>query len=206
MNTMHEANRRYWNEVAERWERLEEEGGVWQRWPREPELAFAGGALGLVHEVAGPMTGKDVCDPQPNLKVILIGGSSHVGKSTVAESLAGNAGLVTSLHRPTGSSPRPPLEACTGEGVRPRGGALPSPVGRRADRGCPPSLQGHCLAEGRGDHRVALDRYLDDRNRLGGIGSVARIRDKPRFQQGRRSMADGQRGGLWAANLRWKPV
>ena len=61
MNTLHEANRRYWNEVAARWERLEEEGGVWQRCPREPELAFAGGALGLVHEVAGPMKGKDVC-------------------------------------------------------------------------------------------------------------------------------------------------
>ncbi len=29
MNTMHEANRRYWNEVVEWWERLEEEGGLW---------------------------------------------------------------------------------------------------------------------------------------------------------------------------------
>ena len=92
MNTMHEVNRRYWNEVAERWERLEEEGGVWQRCPREPELAFAGGALGMVREVAGSTTGKDVCDPQPNLKVILIGGSSHVGKSTVSESLAETLG------------------------------------------------------------------------------------------------------------------
>ena len=61
MNTMHETNQRYWNEVAECWERLEEEGGVWQRCPREPELAFAGGALGLVHEVAGTLSGKDVC-------------------------------------------------------------------------------------------------------------------------------------------------
>ena len=58
---MHEANRRYWNEVAERWERLEEEGGVWQRCASEPELAFAGGALGMVREVAGSTTGKDVC-------------------------------------------------------------------------------------------------------------------------------------------------
>ena len=53
--------RRYWNEVAERWERLEEEGGMWHRCPREPELAFAGGALGMVREVAGSTTGKDVC-------------------------------------------------------------------------------------------------------------------------------------------------
>ena len=61
MNTMHEANRGYWNDVAEWWERLEEESGVWQRCPREPELAFAGGALGLVREVAGTLSGKDVC-------------------------------------------------------------------------------------------------------------------------------------------------
>ena len=27
MNAMHEANRRYWNGVADWWERLEEEGG-----------------------------------------------------------------------------------------------------------------------------------------------------------------------------------
>ena len=61
MNTMHEANRRYWNKVAERWERLEEEGGLWQRCPSEPDLAFTGSALGLVREVAGTVSRKDVC-------------------------------------------------------------------------------------------------------------------------------------------------
>ena len=61
MNTMHEANRRYWNEAAEWWERLEEEGGLWPRCPDEPELAFAGNALGLVREVVDTMSGKDVC-------------------------------------------------------------------------------------------------------------------------------------------------
>ncbi len=61
MNTMHEANRRYWNGVADWWERLEDEDGLWQRCPSEPELAFAGSALGMVREVAGSMTGKDVC-------------------------------------------------------------------------------------------------------------------------------------------------
>ena len=61
MNTMHEANRRYWNEVAGWWERLEEEGGLWRRCPSEPDLAFAGGALGLVQEVAGTVSGKDMC-------------------------------------------------------------------------------------------------------------------------------------------------
>ena len=61
MNTKHEANRRYWNEAAGWWERLEEEGGLWRRCPGEPDLAFAGGVLGLIREVAGPLSGKDVC-------------------------------------------------------------------------------------------------------------------------------------------------
>ena len=61
MNAMHEINRRYWNEGAEWWERLEEEGGLWKRCPSEPELAFAGGALGVVGQVVGSVSGKDVC-------------------------------------------------------------------------------------------------------------------------------------------------
>ena len=47
MNVMHQANRGYWNEAAEWWERLEEEGGLWKRCPYEPDLAFSeGGSLG----------------------------------------------------------------------------------------------------------------------------------------------------------------
>lgn len=38
------------------------------------------------------MRGKNVGNLQPNLKVILIGGSSHAGKSTVSESLAATLG------------------------------------------------------------------------------------------------------------------
>ena len=61
MNTMHQANRRYWDRATDWWEQLEDEGGLWHRCPTEPELAFAGGALGLVREVAGAMSGRDVC-------------------------------------------------------------------------------------------------------------------------------------------------
>ena len=60
MSTMHQANRGYWNEAAEWWERLEEEGGLWKRCPSEPELAFDEGSLGLAREAAGSMSGKDV--------------------------------------------------------------------------------------------------------------------------------------------------
>ena len=50
MNTMHESNRRYWNEAAAWWERLEEEGWILARCPSEPELAFAGGRPGTWSE------------------------------------------------------------------------------------------------------------------------------------------------------------
>ena len=58
---MHEANRRHWDDAAEGWESLRDEDGLWQRCANEPELAFAGGALGLLREVVGSMLGKDVC-------------------------------------------------------------------------------------------------------------------------------------------------
>ena len=58
MNDMHDANRRYWDQAAERWARLDEEG-LWRRCAGEPELALAGGAFGLVREFAGDMPGKD---------------------------------------------------------------------------------------------------------------------------------------------------
>ena len=84
MNTMHESNRRYWNEAAEWWERLVLEGGLWQRCHLEPELAFAGGAYGLVRDVAGNLEGKDVC--------VVGSGDNHV-----AFAFAGMGANVTSV-------------------------------------------------------------------------------------------------------------
>ena len=85
VNVMHESNRRYWNEAAEWWERLEEEGGLWQRCPSEPALAFAGGALGLVREAVGAMAGKDVCvigsgDNHAVFAFSGMGAKCHVGR------------------------------------------------------------------------------------------------------------------------------
>ena len=84
MNTMHESNRRYWNEAAGWWERLVLEGGLWQRCHLEPELAFAGGAYGLVRDIAGNVEGKDVC----------VAGS---GDNHVAFAFAGMGANVTSV-------------------------------------------------------------------------------------------------------------
>ena len=61
MNAIHEANRQYWNESAGQWEQLEEEGGLWQRCPSEPEIAFTDAALELVREAVGTISAKDVC-------------------------------------------------------------------------------------------------------------------------------------------------
>ena len=61
MNTMHDSNRRYWDGAAAEWERLSDAGGLWQRCAKEPDLAFAGGALELIREFGGDLSGKDVC-------------------------------------------------------------------------------------------------------------------------------------------------
>ena len=84
MSAIHEANRRYWNKSAARWEQLEEEGGLWQRCPSEPEIAFAGGAFSLIREAAGPVSDKDVC---------VIGS----GDNLAAFALSGTGANVTSV-------------------------------------------------------------------------------------------------------------
>ena len=61
MNTIHDSNRRYWDGAAESWEKLSDECGFWRRCVTEPDLAFAGGALELIREVGGDLSGKDVC-------------------------------------------------------------------------------------------------------------------------------------------------
>ena len=81
---MHDANRLYWNEAAEHWEKLRDKDGLWQRCAKEPDLAFAGGALGLIREVGGNLSGKDVC---------VIGS----GDSLAAFALSGMRANVTSI-------------------------------------------------------------------------------------------------------------
>ena len=84
MNDMHDSNRRHWNEAAKRWEELRDKDGLWQRCSNEPDLGFAGGALQLIREVAGNISGKDAC---------VIGS----GDNYAAFALAGMGANVTSI-------------------------------------------------------------------------------------------------------------
>ena len=84
MNNMHDSNRYYWNKAAEWWERLRDKDELWPRCPNEPELGFAGGALRLIREVAGNISGKDIC----------VVGS---GDNYAAFALAGMGANVTSI-------------------------------------------------------------------------------------------------------------
>ena len=58
---MHEANRRIWDEQATTWEDRLNRSDRWRRCHKEPELAFEGGTLGTIREMAGDLGGKQVC-------------------------------------------------------------------------------------------------------------------------------------------------
>lgn len=58
---MHEANRRYWDGLSADWKALRDRDGLWRRCAGEPELAFAGEALSLIHAYCGDLHGQDVC-------------------------------------------------------------------------------------------------------------------------------------------------
>jgi SAM-dependent methyltransferase len=84
MNEIHESNRRHWDRTVRKWKELRDEDGLWQRCHKEPDLAFEGGALELLREVAGDdLTEKDVC---------LVGS----GDNYAAFALAGLGARVTS--------------------------------------------------------------------------------------------------------------
>jgi len=61
MSSMHEATRRYWDESADRWRALEDQGGLWRRCAQHPELAFEGGTLDVIRWCLGALDGRDVC-------------------------------------------------------------------------------------------------------------------------------------------------
>jgi ubiquinone/menaquinone biosynthesis C-methylase UbiE len=62
VNEFHRSNRRYWDRAAAKWKELRDKDGLWRRCHKEPNLAFEGRALELLHDMAGAdLTGKDVC-------------------------------------------------------------------------------------------------------------------------------------------------
>jgi SAM-dependent methyltransferase len=58
---MHEANRRYWDQLSSHWKALRDRDGLWRRCATEPDLAFAGGALALIRAFCGDLQGREVC-------------------------------------------------------------------------------------------------------------------------------------------------
>jgi len=84
MTEAHEANRRYWNAEAPRWEELSDRDGLWRRCPEHPEIAFEGGALETILSSTGELADRDVC---------IIGS----GDNYAAFALAGLGARVTSI-------------------------------------------------------------------------------------------------------------
>ncbi|HNT76303.1 MAG TPA: class I SAM-dependent methyltransferase [Anaerolineae bacterium] len=58
---MHEANRRYWDALSPHWKSLRDRDRLWERCPREPDLAFEGGALALMQTCCGDLADRAVC-------------------------------------------------------------------------------------------------------------------------------------------------
>lgn len=61
MSHEHEANRRYWDALSPRWRELRDRDGLWTRCAAEPELAFEGEALAMIHAYGGNLMGKSAC-------------------------------------------------------------------------------------------------------------------------------------------------
>lgn len=80
---MHRVNQRRWDMQAPDWQKLRDGDQRWSRCPQQPELAFGGQALAMIHEFAGDLSGKRAC---------VIGS----GDNYAAFALAGMGAAVTS--------------------------------------------------------------------------------------------------------------
>jgi SAM-dependent methyltransferase len=61
MSEQHQANRRYWNYLAEEWQRLRDKDQLWKICPSQPEAAFDGRALEMIQRFVGNLAGRQVC-------------------------------------------------------------------------------------------------------------------------------------------------
>ena len=85
MNRIHEANRKHWNkQLAEEFQKQDDQTGLWRRCHKEPGLAFDCAALDLIQEFVEDLSEKDVC---------LVGS----GDNHAAFALAGLGARVTSV-------------------------------------------------------------------------------------------------------------
>ena len=88
MNRMHETNRQKWNDQVDAWEERSNREGRWHRCREEPELAFEGGALQLIHEVTGGLGNKTACvvGSGDNMASFALAGlGAHVTSTDISE-------------------------------------------------------------------------------------------------------------------------
>jgi SAM-dependent methyltransferase len=84
MESMHSANRVYWNAIAEQWKKMRDDDALWQQCPRQPELGLPPPTFDLIQMHAGSLARKSVC--------VLGSGDNHA-----AFALAGLDAQVTSV-------------------------------------------------------------------------------------------------------------
>jgi ubiquinone/menaquinone biosynthesis C-methylase UbiE len=56
-----EANRRYWDALADDWQKLRDQDQLWRNCPHQPELAFDGDAYALIGQFLGDLHDKRAC-------------------------------------------------------------------------------------------------------------------------------------------------
>ncbi|MBN1667162.1 MAG: class I SAM-dependent methyltransferase [Anaerolineales bacterium] len=83
MDKISQANQRYWDVLAPSWQSLRDQDQLWRKCSKQPELAFEGEALSLIHKFVGSLQGR---------QVLVIGS----GDNYVAFALAGLGAQVTS--------------------------------------------------------------------------------------------------------------
>ena len=131
-------------------------------------------------------------DVDSSLRVVFIGGTSHVGKSTLAESLAARLGW-TRISTDT-------LARHPGRPWRPAPEKVPDHVAEHYLSLSVNELlkdvlrhyRVNCMAEGRGNRRVALEPYVRGWAGPGRVRAVAGFCDAPEPRQSRRTMAHSQ--------------
>ena len=76
MDKISQSNQSYWDALASSWQSLRDQDQLWRKCPQQPELAFEGEALLLIHKFVGSLQGR---------QVLVIGSGDNYVAFTLAE-------------------------------------------------------------------------------------------------------------------------